>query len=249
MMHSFSWSLPAEPIRLGDKEVHVWRAPLRGRTASILQKMRHTLSEDEHTRARRFRFEQHRDDFIVSRGLLRSVLSRYLGAAPEHLRFEYGRYGKPFLAGGFKNDGLRFNLAHSHELVLYAITRNREIGIDLEYIRRELEYLQVAERFFSPKEASFLREQPASKQPEVFFTGWTRKEAYIKAKGKGFSISLSEVDVSLTPGRPAELLSTGNDPQETSRWHLLDLEPGKDYLASLAVEGHDWYLKSWHWMG
>lgn len=247
-MHSFSWGFPPEPIRLSDKEVHVWRAPLRGRTTSILQKMRHTFSEDERARAARFRFDQHRHDFIVSRGLLRSVLSRYLGVPPRHLQFEYGRYGKPFLAAGFENDALRFNLAHSHELVLFAITRNREIGIDLEYIRRELEYLQVAERFFSPKEASFLRDQPAALQQEVFFTGWTRKEAYIKAKGKGFSLSLSDFDVSLTPGHSAKLLRTGNDSKEASRWSLVDLKPGNDYLATLAVEGHDWHLKCWQFM-
>jgi 4'-phosphopantetheinyl transferase len=142
---------------------------------------------------------------------------------------------------------LGFNLAHSHELALYAITRGREVGIDLERIRSNLVDEQIAERFFSPREVVVLRGLPTHRQREAFFNCWTRKEAYVKAKGQGLSIPLDQFDVSLAPGEPAALLSTQWHPQEASRWSLQKLNPGCGYVAALAVEGHDWQVKCWQW--
>jgi 4'-phosphopantetheinyl transferase len=138
-------------------------------------------------------------------------------------------------------------VSHSQELGLYAITRNRRIGVDLEYIRTDFACEQVAERFFSSREKTTLCTFPTKMKHEAFFTCWTRKEAYIKARGEGLSLPLNQFDVSMTPGEPALLENTRGDPQEASRWSLQELRPRTGYMAALAVEGHDWRLRCWNW--
>src|SRR5919199_1621700 len=143
-----------------------------------------------------------------------------LRQAPPQLCFTYGRHGKPALATGTGGVPLRFNVSHSHGLALYAITRDREVGVDVERIRPEVAQEKIAERFFSPREVTVLRALPTPLQATAFFACWTRKEAYIKATGDGLSLSLKQFDVSLAPGEPVALLHTIWDPQEAARWAL-----------------------------
>lgn len=241
-----SWCPSPEPLTVGSDEVHVWCVTL-DQTASRVQSLQHTLSPDERRRAERFYFEQDRTRFIICRGLLRTILGGYLGIEPSRLRFCYGPRGKPALAEISGGDTLRFNVSHSHGLALYAVTGGREIGIDLEHIRPIPEALQIAERFFSAHENAVLRTLPTSQKLEAFFNGWTRKEAYIKARGEGLTLPLDQFDVSLAPGEPAALLSTKGDLQEASRWSIQELTPASGYVAALAVEGHSWRLKCWQW--
>ena len=241
-----SWDSPPKTFVLPNNAVHVWRASLHV-SASYLHTLEDTLTADEHARAERFYFQKHREHFIAGRGLLRNILSRYLDREPDQLRFCYNSYGKPVLTEEAGAAELCFNLSHSHGIALYAITCGREIGIDIEYFRPDVEAEKLAERFFSPREAAVLRALPERLRKEGFFNCWTRKEAYIKAEGKGMSIPLSAFDVSLTPGEPAALLHTQNQPQETSRWSLQALNPAPGYAAALAVKGHDWDLKCWQW--
>jgi 4'-phosphopantetheinyl transferase len=241
-----AWDWPPRELALGDDEVHVWRAWL-DQPASRLPTLLDTLTLDERARAARFHFQRDRARFIVARGVLRVVLGRYLEIAPNRLRFCYSPYGKPALAEEFGGDELRFNLSHSDGLALYALTRGRELGIDLERIRSDLADEQIAERFFSPREVATLRTLPPDLRVEAFFNCWTRKEAYIKAIGEGLSHPLDQFDVSLIPGGPALLLCTRPDPQEASRWSLQELPLGAGYVAALAVEGHGWRSKCWDW--
>jgi 4'-phosphopantetheinyl transferase len=215
--------------------------------ASTVQSLRRTLTADETRRAERFYFQKDRDRFIVARGLLRSILSRYLNMEPSQLRFRYGAHGKPDLATASGGHKLRFNLSHSNGLALYAITRDREIGVDIEYIRADFPGLQVAEHFFSPREIATLRALPAARRHEAFFTFWTLKEAYIKARGQGLTLSLDQLDVSAALEGRAPLLSTNDDLQHFSHWSLQKLVPAPGYIAANAVEGHDWGLKCWQW--
>ena len=240
------WGLAPKTPVLSSEEVHVWSAKL-DQTASRVHNLQQTLDGNERARAERFYFRRDRNHFIVAHGLLRVILSRYLNIEPGDLRFCYSPYGKPMLAKEFDGDRLRFNLSHSHSVVLYAVTRAREIGIDIECIRPELAYEQIAEGFFSPREVAALRTVPMSRQLKAFFDCWTRKEAYIKARGEGLSLALDRFDVSLAPGEPATLLSTVGDPHETSRWSLRELDVAPGYVAALAVEGQDWRLKCWQW--
>lgn len=239
-----SWSPPPETLELGSGEVHVWRATLDQPTPRV-QSLRRILAADEQARADRFYFEKGRVRFIVARGLLRMILGRYLDREPSQLRFDYSPYGKPALASESGGETLRFNVSHSHGLALYAVTRGREIGIDVEYIRADVASEQIAERFFSSREVAVLRALPVEAQAEAFFNCWTRKEAYIKARGEGLSLPLDQFDVSLVPGEPAALLSTRPDPHEASRWSLQELTPGPGYVAALAVEGRIRQLQCW----
>jgi 4'-phosphopantetheinyl transferase len=206
-----------------------------------------TLDSAELRRAKRYRFERDRRRFIAARGLLREVLSRYVGVEPGQLCFCYGPQGKPQLVEERGADALRFNVSHAHELALLAVTRGREIGVDLEYVRPDLADIGIVERFFSPRETAALRLLPAAEQSEAFFNCWTRKEAYVKARGGGLSVPLDQFDVSLGPDEPAALLRTRGDAQEASRWSLRRLEPGPGYVGALAVEGHGWSLNCWQW--
>jgi len=240
------WSSPPESLTLGSDEVHVWRVDLC-REVAHLQSFQQVLAGDERARADRFYFEKDRQHFIVARGLLRILLGRYLNKQPHRLQFCYGPHGKPALVRELGGDDLRFNLSHSNGLVLYAITRGRELGIDLEYLRSWVSDEQIAERFFSPREVAALRALPDHARQRAFFNCWTRKEAYIKAKGEGLTLRLDQFEVSLVPGEPAALLRTYGDPQEASRWSLRELAPGPGYVAAVAVEGHSWQLKRWQW--
>lgn len=241
----FHWCLPTlETLVLESDEVHVWRSYL-DLAASQIQALYQTLSADERSRAERFYFQQDQHRFIAARGILRAILGRYLRVESNQLRFGYGLYGKPALTGECGGEDLRFNLSHSDGLALYAVTRGREVGVDLERIRADFVDEQVAKRFFSPEEVSALQALPAHLQKEAFFNCWTRKEAYIKARGEGLSFPLDKFEVSLSPGAPAALVSTLSDPQEATRWSLHHLFPGPGYVGALAVEGQSWQLKCW----
>jgi 4'-phosphopantetheinyl transferase len=241
------WRPPPETLMLGSDEVHVWRACL-DRNTSYVQSLQQILSADEQARAGRFYFEKDRKHFIVARGLLRVILSRYLDMEPSQLRFCYSPYGKPSLVIPSDEETLSFNVSHSCGLALYAVTHGRKVGIDLECIRMDFACEQIAERFFSPRENAMLRTLPAKKvKHKAFFNCWTRKEAYIKARGEGLSLPLDQFDVSVAPGEPAMLLNTRGDPQEVSRWSLQEMISAPGFVATLAVEGHGWRLACWEW--
>ncbi len=201
------------------------------------------LSTDERQRAERFHFERDRRRFVVGRGLLRTVLGRYLQVSPDCLQFRYGPQGKPALAGG---NGLHFNVSHSGELALYAVALEREVGVDIERIASLKEVDDLAERCFSERENIVLRSLPAERRQQAFYTCWTRKEAYLKATGKGLSLPLDQFDVSVLPEEPAALLNTRPVAEEAARWSLASLEPHPDYMAALAVFGRGWQLQCWN---
>lgn len=243
-----SWHAPPVTLTLADDEVHVWRVSL-DLPASQVQQLRPVLAADERGRAERFRFQKDRDHFIIARGVLRLILGRYLNRDPEQLVFHYNSYGKPALLPAESEETLRFNVSHSHELALYAVSRGREVGIDLEHLRSGVDIDHIAARFFAPGEVSTLRTLPATVRNEAFFRCWTRKEAYIKARGEGLSLPLDQFEVTLIPGQPAALLSTPGDPRAASRWSLQDLTPAPGYVAALAAEGCGWQLTCWRYPG
>jgi 4'-phosphopantetheinyl transferase len=246
MVEAPPWENPPEWLTLDPAEVHVWRCRL-DLDAAGLGRLWETLSIDEQDRAGRYHFPKDRDAFIAARGMLRGILSRYLGRAPEALRFEYGPHGKPCLPRDETEERLRFNLTHSHGLALCAVADRRELGVDIEYQRPELADTAIAERFFSAREVATLRSLPPGLQQAAFFACWTRKEAYLKAAGGGLTIPLDRVEVTLAPGEPATLLCTEAGPVDARRWSVRELWPGAGYTAALVVEGQDWQLRCWKW--
>lgn len=242
------WQPATHPPPLTRDDVHLWRIALDIGTP-LLMRLREILADDERQRADRFHFEKDRRHFTAARGVMRILLADYLAQRPEKVRFAYNNYGKPRLTDKNNETDLRFNLTHSHGLALLAVTHGREIGVDVERLRAmEGDGEPLAERFFSPREVSVLRPLPPQLRREAFFHCWTRKEAYIKAQGKGLSLPLDQFDVTLNPDEPAALLATRHDPPEAQRWSLRSLIPGEGYVGALAVEGHSWRLWCGDWV-
>ena len=218
-------------LQLPDGEVHVWDGSL-DRPAEVVRRFRALLSADERERAVRFRFERDRDRYTVGRGQLRCLLAGYLSAKPAELRFEYGDFEKPALPGS----ELRFNLAHSGGVVLYALTRAGEVGIDVELEQPARDSERLAERFFSPAEAAALRSLRRSDRPRAFLRCWTRKEAFVKARGDGLQLALDSFDVTLAPGQPVAVTRTEWSTSEPTEWILSDLsDEDAGYVAALAI--------------
>src|SRR5437763_11374798 len=211
----FEWNSPLEPLILGCDEVHIWRATL-DLPPSDVQALEQILAADERARANKFHFQKDRTHFVVARGVLRAILGRYLSRDPRTLLFCYSQYGKPDLVSEACSDPLFFNISHSHGMALYAISRNLNIGVDVEYMRMDIECEQIAVRFFSPSEVDMLLAVPKGEQHEAFFNCWTRKEAYIKGRGLGLSLDLNPFDASLTPGEAAPILNIRHDGRHVS---------------------------------
>ncbi|MDQ2855223.1 MAG: 4'-phosphopantetheinyl transferase superfamily protein [Acidobacteriota bacterium] len=237
------WPTPPEQLSLEVNDVHIWRASLEQSPATVAQ-LRPLLSPDEQSRADRFHFERDRRHFTTARAYLRTLLGTYLGMTPQEIRFSYTEFGKPALALEL-NQQLKFNLAHSGGLALYGFTRIGEIGIDLEYIRPEFTGREIADRFFSRMEVASLNQLPKTERHQAFFNCWTRKEAFIKAKGLGLSLGLDQFDVTLAPEQAAALLQTRWDEKEAARWSLMAIEAGPEYAAAVALEAHDWQPSYW----
>ncbi len=209
-------------FELSGDEVQIWKINLL-QPDTVVQKLGQTLAEDESQRACRFHFEQDRRRFVVGRGQLRSVLSSYLGCTPSSVQFTYGAKGKPALPG------LQFNMSHSHELALCALSIKREVGVDLEYLRPLPEAVQLAKRFFSVTEHALIQALPVEEQVPVFFRLWTGKEAYLKATGQGLSHGLDQVEI--VSKRDSWVLS-----EALPGWFMQSFIPAPQYLAALVVE-------------
>lgn len=236
MAEAARWTLPAD-------EVHVWQASL-DRPESAVRRMARLLSADEIGRAERFVVDRVRRRFVLCRGMLRMILGRYTGLDPARLRFHYDR-GKPSLAG---DTDVRFNLSHTDGLALYAVTRGREVGVDVERVHPLARVERIAERFFSVPERAALRATPSERRLEAFFTCWTRKEAYVKARGDGLAHPLDRFAVSIAPGEPPRLSAAGDgDVREVARWSIDAVPPAPGYVAALVALGSGWRLVSRSW--
>ena len=235
------WGPKLGKLELEAAEIHVWRAYL-DRTETLLQQFEATLSTDEKARADRFVFRRDRNHFVGTRGILRELLGRYLSRSPEDLQFDYGVLGKPSLRREIFKQSIQFNVSHSHGLALLAFTVGRNLGVDVEFVRSGFASEEIADRYFSPSEVAELRVLSPSLREEGFFLCWTRKEAYIKARGEGLQIPLDSFHVSLTPRKPERLQSP-----DSSRWNLRSLSPDPRYVGALVAEGNDWQLSCWDW--
>ncbi len=207
-----------------DNEVHIHCLPLATGVTRY-------LSSDEILRADRLLDPDKRNSFIAGRALLREILGEYLGVKPEELRFAVGKQGKPYLAAN--NDQLHFNLSHSGTLFILAVAANREVGIDIELLRNDIPFPDMARLAFSPREQKELFALPDHQQRGAFYRCWTRKEAYLKACGIGFTLASNNFDASLAPDSPA----TFTAPDESSNWLLCDIIVSEGYCAALAVKG------------
>lgn len=228
-------------------EIHVWRAALDQPPARVAQFAR-LLAPDEQLRANRFHFERDRQRFIAGRGILRTILGRYLGCDGGEVQFCYGPRGKPALTEPSAKQPLYFNLAHSGDMAVIALADNQEVGIDVEQIRPIADMEQIVQRFFAVPEQTVLLALPVEQRQEAFFNGWTRKEAYLKALGDGLARPLDQFCVTLAPGEPVRLVSISDAVDDASRWLLESFNPTPGYVAAVAVRGHVWRFNYWDWI-
>jgi len=240
------WRLPPTPLLLDDDAVQVWRAFLSV-TPERVASLTGTLATDERIRAERFRFDRDRTRYIIARGLLRAIIARYLDKEPGAITFQYNAFGKPSLPDEPGRDRIRFNVSHADGIALYALTRSREVGVDIEGVRADMASERIAERFFSPREIAALRALDPELRHEAFFACWTRKEAYIKARGVGITVGLDQFDVSLAPDEPAAILASREDGEALYRWSLHHLMPDPGYVGAVAVQGEPCRLMCWQW--
>ncbi|NTU86167.1 MAG: 4'-phosphopantetheinyl transferase superfamily protein [Chloroflexales bacterium] len=239
------WPRPQTMPPLNGEEVHLWRAPLEI-APELRARLGQTLSPDERARAERFVFEADSRRWSVARGVLRALLGLYLGCAPEEVRLRYMPRGKPLLDGAHAD--LHFNLSHSHELALYAITRGVALGVDIEHIDRPgIDHAQLARSVLSAEERSALdRLAPALRQA-AFWHCWTRKEAFVKALGAGLSFPLDQFAVAVHPDEPARVLAVRGDPDEAAAWSLVALAPADRHVGALAYRGPGRRIRCWEW--
>jgi 4'-phosphopantetheinyl transferase len=235
------WLSPPKEFNLSLNQVDIWQADLNVSPQQLGQ-FQLTLSEDEQQRAQRFRFERDRHQYIAARGILRSLLGKYLGVNPAQLQFNYSDKGKPTLSPVHVTLPIQFNVSHSHQKALYGITLNHRVGIDLEYIR-PVEALALAQRFFSQQEFTQLTAISPQQQQQVFFQLWTGKEAYLKATGEGLS-GLETIEILL---ENLQELSFNFSDKMLLKWSIIPLNINDQYVASLAVEGELLEYRYWQW--
>ncbi len=233
VQRSVSGHPPAGALTLEPFRVDVWRATLTPDEAS-LRNLKGTLSPDERERAGKFHLERDRQRFTASRGTLRTILGRYVDADPAVLRFRRLEHGKPKLVEGSTRPAVEFNLSHSADVGLFAFTVGDGLGVDVEAVRSGRDLLGIADRFFSPREIACLRAVKESQRESIFFSVWTRKESYLKARGIGISLPLNTVDVSerLDSG-VVKLRIEGDD--DSASWCLVDLDVGDGFRAALCA--------------
>lgn len=222
-----------DQLSLSEQDVDLWRVDLDA-TATAEPRWRAVLSVDEIQRAQRFHFDRDRSHYCAARGLLRIVLSAYLAARPEDIRFRYLEKGKPELAEPGDASGVTFNVSHSGGIAFFGFTRGRPIGVDVEKIRADFDTDAIARRFFSTREQEQLAALPREQRHRAFFRCWTLKESFIKALGEGLSHPLHQFDVTLDRDSPISL-TTRPDASEADRWRLQLVDLGPDHAGAFSV--------------
>ena len=223
------WQAPPSHPELTEQSVHLWRFPL-----DYHKSLETLLDEQELERSRRLRVPEKARAFITARTRLRQILGSYLDLAPETLRFNYGAAGKPVLAGDTP-DAPAFNLAHSGRWGLCAVTRGIEVGVDIEKVDFQLDYEKLAAGFFSTNEKNWLQNRSMLRRRRHFFRIWTRKEAWLKGKGGGFSDPDQDIG-------PAHLQGCCT---HDGTWWLRSFSVSRHYLAALAVPREFSLLQRW----
>lgn len=228
---------------LGRQDVHVWSCDL-SRHDGDRPSLAALLSIDERNRAARFAFEQHRQRFILSHGLLRVILARYLADEPGRIQFETGPHGKPALRGQSDTaQTIQFSLSHSSDHALVAVAVKRAVGVDVEWCRPEVEGLKLAQRFFAPGESRAISQAESDDQQRLFYRYWTAKEAYLKGKGLGLSLGLDRFELLFGDlSRPAPVRSTESGMLDKD-WSVQSFQLADQLVGAIAVEGEAWNVQ------
>lgn len=227
-------------------QIHVWHVRL-ALPADWAPCLLSHLTPDEEARAARFLQPADHERFVVGRAALRHILALYLDLEPGNVPIVPTAQGKPRLAPGVVDRDLRFNLSHSGTRILIGVTDGLDVGVDIEWMRAELEIEPLARRFFSPAEAAEVLGLSDELRRAAFYRCWTRKEAYLKATGEGLAVGLDRFEVSLLPGEPAALRVHLDDPEAVQRWRIYEPSLPSGYHGAVAVEGESHRLVELDW--
>jgi 4'-phosphopantetheinyl transferase len=241
--------VPAEagwPV-LGPAEVHVWQMSLQ-RSPDELESLHALLDADERARVARCRLEADRREMLAARGLLRWVLGGYLGQEPATLRIRRGAGGKPSLV----EPRVHFNLSHTRGLALLAVTVDGAVGVDVERVRALADLQEVARHFFSDAERRMLASRSPAEAELGFFRCWTRKEAYVKARGDGLAIPLAAFDVPLEATEEPRPVVSREAGREAHGWYVrevsVDARSGAPVVAAVALRRARWPVRLITWL-
>ncbi len=241
-LYESSWEIPPQDLHIASGQIQVWRAQLHLMIPQLDTFIPH-LSQEERDRGNRLVKTEHRCRFLISHAILRLILSRYLGQPPNDIQLQKGPHGKPYL----EDQPLQFNMTHSNDIALYAITACADIGIDVEYVKRKHRMDALVKRFFSKREYQEYQSFPEGERHLAFYRAWTRKEAYLKATGLGLSYPLDHFDVSLAPEGTQCLLHVEDSAEMPQHWTLFSFEPCVDYLSSIAIKAPVEKLITYGW--
>ncbi len=242
---SMVWQAAPTMYAMNRHTVHVWRVGLDQPAHHAAQYLQ-MLSPDEHNRAGHFATEETRSRWIVGRGVLRMVLGRYLDCGPTELVFDYGVYGKPRLGGTHGRCGWQFNVAHSYTRALIAVAYDRAVGVDIEYVRPIANIDRVIKDVCTVNEQALLQTLSPHKRSRMFFDCWTRKEAIVKATGRGLTDMPNQINVVSTNKEHMESIMIGDGMGEAA-WNMRALAPGPGYVGAIAAQGQDWHPVCCHW--
>jgi 4'-phosphopantetheinyl transferase len=217
-------------FELSESTIHIWSFPTRA-SHHVVATFERVLIPEERNRAFRFRFHHLFASFVIARGALRYLLGHYLNCDPARVSLVYGLKGKPAVESP---SSLQFNMTHSGDLAVIALTLRRELGVDIEQIGPLADMQQIANHFFCPEEAAEVMCAPQGERERAFFLCWTRKEAYIKATGDGLSAPLGSFRVTVHPDKPARFVHIQHNEIEAKSWTLHDFQVAAGYAAALA---------------
>ncbi|MBH0189604.1 MAG: 4'-phosphopantetheinyl transferase superfamily protein [Nitrospira sp.] len=231
------------PITIDCDDVQVWGVLLEI-TDSELPRAGSVLSHDERGRAERLISDEHRRQSIATHAMLRAILSRYCGAVPEDLAIRRTPDGKPVLSD---YPSIRFNLTHSHGRAIIVVARDREVGVDLEQVRREIDVGGLAKRFLSERDLTFIEHGDPAQRHERFLKAWVAREAVFKADGRGITFPLHRDYLELTGDGTTGCLVLGGPASDEKKRpvRFLSLDPG--WIGAVAAEGTDWTVTVCNW--
>ncbi|MEX0829874.1 MAG: 4'-phosphopantetheinyl transferase superfamily protein [Nitrospirales bacterium] len=241
------WRSPPEDFlfTLTPGTVHVWRAPL-GDSSERASHFRPYLSDLEIIRANRCRIPQPQYQLVITRGLLRILLSRYVGVPPAELHFENQPQGKPMLVTP-SADLIQFNVSHARGMALIAITLQHAVGIDVEWIDRKVQDRDIAERYFSKRESAYLLSLAPPERTQQFFSYWTCKEAYLKMEGRGIAGGLAHCELSIQPDQAEVELSLLDRQGQTEAYSLYRIAVGSEHVGAIALAHPSAQVSYWDW--
>jgi 4'-phosphopantetheinyl transferase len=220
-----------------ERNIDIWLAyyqeipdePLRA-------ELRELLTDEEKRREFRFYFPDDQKRYLITRAMVRTLLSRYLGGHPAEWRFSTNQYGRPQIANPGEWGGLSFNISHTKGLIALAVTRGRELGVDVENVADREVSIDIADRFFAPAEVEELHRVPSERQHDRFFEYWTFKESYIKARGMGLSIPLDQFNFYYPHERAVRLAVEPQLGDDANRWSFWQFRPTPKYLLAVCAE-------------